>query len=71
MDEEFDDIEENGDSIPIGMFIYQYVMGHLHNIMIDLVTELDEHTGLRITTKESIQDKLMEIPDEGENDGNN
>lgn len=71
MDEDYLDDELDEDSVPIGAFIYQYVMGNLHNIMIDLVAELDEHTGLRITTKESIKDRLMEIPNEGEENGNN
>ena len=70
MDEDYLD-DEIEDSVPIGAFIYQYVMGNLHNIMMDLVEELDEHTGLRITTKESIKDRLMEIPNEGEENGNN
>jgi len=64
---------EEGEPLPIGMFVYQFVMGNLHNIMIDLATELNL-SGTHVIPKETLQEKLMELPDEmeeGDENGSN
>lgn len=55
--------EELIEPVPLGMFVYQYVMGNLHNIMIDLAEELNM-SGTNVITKDQLQEKLYDLPEE-------